>query len=208
MASLGPMRHTWQIRTSVDPRRPFDAKLLATLQAIQQKEGISESRAVMQLLWLGWHAYDRADLPEATCPHADPTSTSERPSRVRIARVGPTERARSDALNPGMADAANGEPALGAERAERHTALESAGSHAAPGVPAPATVAAPQAIEALQPAAGGLKRLRTMMLSQSVIPPGATAPRGTSHTVEAQTLSPAILASTIAKFNASDGRQL
>jgi hypothetical protein len=46
-----------------------------------------------------------------------------------------------------------------------------------------------------------------MVLSQSVVPPEATTPTKTSQSAEPQTLSPALLASTIARLN-GERRQL
>jgi len=201
MSKFGQTRHTWQLRTTVDPRRPFDAQLLHALEEIQRKERINESRAVMRLLWLGWHAYHNPSPVQGASRESELVSgpRPQRSSRRRTASKPVPPRARS---------------AASVEMAPQGVAVEQPlVSHTRPRTQEP-----PQSSPTLAPATqaitndlpnpgGGLMKFRTMVLSRSVAPPEAVAPRVPTNAIEAHTLVPAVLASTLAKLN-SDGREV
>jgi len=170
MSKFGSTRHTRQLRTTVDPRRPFDAQLLETLAQMQESDNISESRAVMLMLWHGWHAYTRPGAPSL--------------ARKMLSSQPGSRSTASRAAKPMQSVRRSGAPSVSGEAVDAVAPIRAAVS-VSPPEGAPSLTSNITASQSAQPASspgGALTKLRNMAISHSVIPVDAAEPDARSAT--------------------------
>jgi len=204
MSNPGSNRHSWQLKTSIDPRRPFDAELLSTLQEIQHSQHISQSRAIMHLLWYGYRAYKKPALLQEASPQQHPVAApAPRPSR-RLRASKPVQPGSSPRRTSASADRVTSRPHSAQPLSVSPTLAVLQESPQVDQMSLPDQ--APAACHQLPASAAGLLKLRTMALSRSVSLPDPP-PRSSANAIEAQALVPAVAANRLARLK-NDGRQI
>lgn len=217
------------LKTTIDPQEVGHDLVFAALEQLIAKEK-SESGAIRRLLYIGANAHfglrvvDDAQREKVALTQQYPQRRRSRPLRasgavkkkpgsssatVKVAELPREEPAPAPAPKPlpTVVEVCSApEPESRSEappvvQVEEPTSLRSAQAEIV--VEPPAQQGTPVAAK---PAAGGLMKLRHMALSQSVAPPEASAPRPAHRSAEGQSLSPAVLASTLAKMKI-DGRE-
>lgn len=187
--------HTRILKTRIDPQEAgYEIVLAALDQILELGENETEAAAVRRLLHLGANAYFGTqvmqDAKRQTGPMAQHYLQRRRQPQVRTVVATPVKSKPEEEAAPS---------ATQSEPPKMESAPEALRTAAPPVVPvapsqmkvpeptsqpeSPAAVSVERPSEppptpvAVRPAAGGLMKLRSMALSQSVVPPEASAPR-------------------------------
>ena len=232
MPRFGKERHHRLLRVTVDERDPGHAELLALIDQIREdyarEHGIelTESKAMLHLMFLGKSVFFQRALSDAR-RQLTSLRKNEYPKRSkgRLRASKPAAQKRHKERAAQDACATEAEVSRPSSAPVRVAPQPPVAPVSTPVQTAPVSLVRPEPTAAQVPATeqrtavdllparaevgpkpgSGLMRLRSMALSQSVVPPEALAPRLENVPVEGL-VSPAAAASALAKMKV-DGRE-